>query len=345
VITQELSSLDWELWYSDRTKWPVDRNIFLADAVLRIARMMVFPWHDEFVVAASADPAPLLPGPIDAFHPDGTPVDEVHRAWGPTLLRYMSTDEFEAARAVRDEPASWARLYEPDPEGGPPRPRHADREDGPLRISMQHWDQAAWQAAEIESFREAGCRALPHIARELARMAIEESLSFVARPIGGGEPVDLEPDDWLVDDPAARVASCTMNIDQPRSTIAAATHLIFVRPEGFEAAAWVHARRVPLALLDEGITAQDAGVLGPKPSSVWKALEDRAVREMRRHLLLNPTQYTRPDLRRVVGDVSETVFEKARDRIGREFPFIKEGGAPRGKDRRPPAGRLRLVDD
>lgn len=339
MIIRDPSSLDWAQWYSDRTRWPIDRDIFLADAVLRIAPMIAFPWDDDIMVGLVAPAAPLLPGPDDAFAPNGTPIPEVHEAWGPALLAYMPLAEYEAMRAVSGNPASWAVRYEPDPAGGAPRPRAIASSGDAVTISYDHWNLAAWNAAETSTFREAANIAIPHLARQIALMALEGSISITARPIGGGEHVDVSPDDWMIDDPAARIASCTINLEAPRSTSAPATHLLFVRREGFEAAAWVHAQRAPLSLIEEGITPKDAGLTGPRPSAAWKALEDQTVREMRSHLLANPHAYTRPELRAVVGNVSDTVFEKARNRVREEFSFMKEGGAPQGRDRRPPAGK------
>ena len=339
MIIRDPSSLDWAQWYSDRTRWPVDRDIFLADAVLRIAPMMVFPWDDGLITSVSEVVAPLLPGPVDAFAPDGSPVAAVHEAWGSTLLAYMPISEYQAIRAVMDDPGSWATRYEPDPAGGAPRPSARVGTTGTDLISYDHWDMAAWNAAESSGRREAGRIAMPHLAREIATMVIEGSITIVARPIGDGDPVELDPRAWMIDDPTARIASCTINLDQPRSTSAAATHLLFVKKDGFDAAAWVHAQRAPLSLIEEGVTPKDAGVTGPRPSQAWKAQEDQAVRAMRAHLIANAHAYTRPELKAVVGDISDTVFEKARNRVREEFPFMRDGGAPRGRDRRPPAGK------
>lgn len=338
MIIRDPSSLDWAQWYSNRMRWPVDRDIFLADAVLRIAPMIAFPWDDDIMMGLTAPAAPLLPAPGDAFSPDGTPIVEVHEAWGPALLAYMPLAEYEAMRAVSGNPASWAVRYEPDPAGGAPRPRAIASSGDAVTISYDHWNLAAWNAAETSTFREAANIAIPHLARQIALMALEGSIGITARPIGGGEHVDVSPDDWMIDDPAARIASCTINFEAPRSTSAPATHLLFVRREGFEAAAWVHAQRAPLSLIEEGITPKDAGLTGPRPSAAWKALEDQAFRAMRSHLIANPKAYTRPDLKLIAGNISDTVFEKARNRLRLEFPYISEGGAPSGKDRRPPAG-------
>lgn len=58
---------DWSRWYADRSDWPLDDELFLAEAVLRFAPMAVFPWLDEFPVASAAAPAPLLPGTLDVL--------------------------------------------------------------------------------------------------------------------------------------------------------------------------------------------------------------------------------------------------------------------------------------
>ena len=337
MVIQDLSSLDWARWYSDRTMWPIDRDLFLADAVLRIAPMMVFPWDDDFFTSVLAPVTPLIPDATTAFTPDSEPLPEVHETWGPALLRYMPIAEYEATRAVTADPAFWASRYEPNPAGGPPRARVGMTDA--TTISYDHWEAAALTAADVADRRDSARVAIRHIAHQIAKMALDEAITVLARPIGGGEVVAVDSDAWRIDDPAARIASCMINMREPCATSAPPTHLLFVSRVGFEPAAWAKAQLAPLSLLKEGITPKDAGVLGPRPSTIWKAKEDQAVVAMRAHLNAHPHAYTRPELRRVVGDVSDTVFEKARNRIREEFEFIKLGGAPRGSDRRPPAGR------
>jgi hypothetical protein len=330
---------DWSRWYADRSDWPLDNELFLAEAVLRFAPMAVFPWLDEFPVASAAAPAPLLPGTLDAFEPDGTPRPGIYERWAPAVLAYMSAAEFTSMQLERSDRAAWLAAHVVDAETGHACFDEAKAYTRGADISMEHWDHAASKAAITNDLREAGLRAMRHVARSIAEMAMGEHITVVARPINGSdERVTLSPSDWMVDDPIHRISSCAISMDDRFSPSAPPTHLLFVEREGFDAAAWIQARRRPLALLDEGIMPIDAGVVGPKPTALWKALEDRAYGIMRKHLIENATQHQRPKLRAAVearmGAVGVTIFEHARERLLDEFPHLADGGAPRGTVRR-----------
>lgn len=324
-----MDALNWRRWYSDRNAWPIDTNLFLADAVTRMGPMAVHPWLDELPIASMAAPAPFIPSPLEAFDAKGHARQQLHDQWGATVLAFMPAADF-SSQLQKSDPAGWLAI----------QARTVDEVRG--TISQRHWAWACAGAAEINDLRRAGIAAMAHLARAIATLALQSDITVLARPIGGGQPVELGAEDWLIDDPLSRLASCAINIDDRMNVRAEPTHLIFVEPKGFEAAAWLYARRHPLSLHDEGLTPMDVGIKGPRPAKIWQSLENNVHRIMREHLLANPTDYRRPALKRVVenelGTIGSTIFERARDRLRDEFAFMREGGAPRGTERRPPAG-------
>lgn len=342
---RDLSELDWRRWYSDRAAWPVTKDIFLADAVCRLGTVMVFPFSDEMVAAAALDPAPFVPEAHEAFHDDGRPIAAVHAAWAPAILSDRPAAEFFADVLRTHDRSTWLAAHAFDPATGRARfdlARTPHRDDV---VTREHWEEVAFESGYVNEMRRAAGTALPHVARALARLALLGDIRTFARPIDGvGDDVEIDPRDWEINDPLARIASCGIDVAFPRAVDREATHLVFVREKGFDTAAWVTARARQLSLIDEGITPEDVGIVGPRPSAVNERIKGMAVEAMRRHLILNPDDHTRPILRRVVEDVvgpiGSKMFEEARNRIREEFEFIKEPGAPAGEERRAPVIRL-----
>lgn len=347
---RDVSTYDWRHWYSDRARWPVTTEIFLADAVCRLGTMMVFPFSDQMIADATLPPAPELPGAHEAFDDTGRPDEGIHEAFGAAVLAQTPAVGFFSGVLRAHDRQAWLRAHTPDPETGMPR---FDVEKAGLasdRITREHWDEAALDASYANDARAAAAKALPHVARALARLAADGDIQTFARPIDGrGEDVALDPSDWEIGDPLARIASCGIDIAARRATEPPATHLLFVREKGFDTAGWIISRMNPLSLIDEGIEPGDVGIIGPKPSAVNAKVKEMAYGVLKRHLVANPGDYTRPKLRAVLdaaghSRIGEKMFEEIRGRLRDEFPFMRDPGAPPGGDRRETAGRSRKTD-
>lgn len=347
---RDVSSYDWRRWYSDRARWPVTTEIFLADAVCRLGTMMVFPFSDQMIADAALPPAPELPGAHEAFDDKGRPDEGIHEAFGAAVLAQTPAADFFSGVLKMHDRQAWLRAHAPDPQTGIPSFDVAKAGIPTDEITREHWDEAALDASYANDIRAAATKALPHVARAIARLAIDGNIRTFARPIDGrGDDVALDPSDWEIGDPLARIASCGIDVAARRATGLPATHLLFVREEGFDTAAWIISRMNPLSLIEEGIVPSDVGIIGPKPSAVNAKVKEMAYGVLKRHLVANPGDYTRPRLRAVLdaaghSSIGEKMFEEIRGRLRDQFPFMRDPGAPPGGDRREAAGRSRRAD-
>jgi hypothetical protein len=349
----DVTKLDWRRWYRDTSSWPhrTAARLFLAEAVLRIAPQLIFPWDDVIVAGTMAEEQPLLPGSLDAFDWDENPKPEIHGAWAPAVLAYMSAAEFTSQQLEWKDPGAWLAAQAYDPVLGrmvfDPSKAYTSGTD----VSFAHWNTASLQAAEINELRQAGIVCMPLLARAIAQMAISGDIDTIARPIRGGEEVRLTTDHWLIDDALHRIASCALNLDSPYDVEAEATHWIFVDSEGFDTHAALYARRNMISLIEEGVTPADVGMKAPSKKALYPLLVSKALPLMKAHVKANPRQYQRSVLRQIVenklGPVSDGVFEAARDLLRKEYPHIADGGAPVGTERRRVtnvANGLKLID-
>ena len=87
--------VDWYEWYIDPETWPVSEHIFLADAVMQLGAAMCFPWYDDYPGWAMKGDMPNFPGPFDAFEADGSPVPQVHDAFGPLVRSVISPAQYQ----------------------------------------------------------------------------------------------------------------------------------------------------------------------------------------------------------------------------------------------------------
>lgn len=336
----DVTKLDWARWYRDRSGWPRRANdrLFLAEAVLRIAPLLIFPWDDIIVAATMADEQPLLPGALDAFDEEGNPRPKVHAAWAPALLAYLSAAEFTSQRMQWQDPDAWLAAHKHDPASGAVVFDAAQAYTSGTDVSFEHWETAAIEAAEINDARHAGMICMPLLARAVADMAIAGDIRTIARPINGGEEVELKPEQWLVDDASYRLASCGLDLEHPFDIEATPTHLIFIDLKGFDEHVALYARRHMISLIEEGITPDEFGIKSPSKKALYPTLVSKAYPLMKAHVQAHPQQYHRGVLRKIVedalGSVSDGVLEAARDLLKADYPHITDGGAPVGTTRR-----------
>lgn len=336
----DVTKLDWSRWYRDPSGWPrhASNRLFLAEAVLRIAPLLIFPWDDIIVAGTMADEQPLLPGALDAFDEEGNPDPKVHAAWAPALLDYMSAAEFTSQRMKWQDPCAWLIAHRRDPVSGAVVFDEAQAYTSGTDVSFEHWETAAIEAAEINDARHTGMICMPLLARAVADMAIAGDIRTIARPINGGEEVELKPEQWLVDDASYRLASCGLDLEHPFDVDATPTHLIFIDLKGFDEHVALYARRHMISLIEEGITPDEFGIKSPSKKALYPTLVSKAYPLMKAHVQAHPQQYHRSVLREIVegelGSVSDGVLEAARDLLKVDYPHITDGGAPVGTARR-----------
>ncbi|KQM26488.1 MULTISPECIES: hypothetical protein [unclassified Sphingomonas] len=336
----DVTKLDWARWYRKQSGWPLRANdrLFLAEAVLRIAPLLIFPWDDIIPLGTMANEQPLLPGTLDAFDWDGNPRPEVHGAWAPALLNYMSAAEFTSQRMERQDPDAWLAAHKYDPVSGGMVFDPAKAYTSGTGVSFEHWDTASFQAAEINELRRVGMICMPLLARAIADMAVAGDIRTIARPINGGAEVALTAEQWFVDDASYRLASCGLDLENPFDVDATPTHLIFIDLKGFDEHVALYARRHMISLIEEGITPDEFGIKSLSKKALYPTLVAKAYPLMKAHVQAHPQQYHRSVLRKIVeselGSVSDGVFEAARGLLKVDYPHITDGGAPVGTARR-----------
>lgn len=336
----DVTKLDWIRWYRDRSVWPrrSSDRLFLAEAVLRIAPLLIFPWDDIIVAGTMADEQPFLPSALYAFDEEGNPRPEYHAAWAPALLAYLSAAEFTSQRMQWQDPDAWLAAHKYDPASGSVVFDEAQAYTSGTDVSFEHWEAAANEAAAIDDARQTGMTCMPLLARAVADMAIAGDIRTIARPINGGAEVELKPELWLVDDASYRLASCGLDLENPFDVEATPTHLIFIDLKGFDEHVALYAGRHMISLIEEGITPDEFGIKSPSKKALYPTLVSKAYPLMKAHVQAHPQEYHRSVLRKLVesklGSVSDGVFEAARDLLKVDYPHITDGGAPVGTARR-----------
>lgn len=98
-------------------------------------------------------------------------------------------------------------------------------------------------------------------ARTFQEAVLEGKLQTSARPLAGGEPVELKPLHWEIDNPVPRMASGCLNLDDWSNVLAPPTHRIFVNRKDFDAFL------ATLMTQDEIYEAVGAGARSKRPAS------------------------------------------------------------------------------
>jgi hypothetical protein len=198
-----LEDTDWTEWYSDHRAWPVSRHVFLADAALRLGRVMFKPWEDRLLSLAGRSLVPLPRG-LRWVGPERTPFQGGFQ---------LDVDDIDIEAGL-SRPSNWT-----------------DEEEEQL-----------FEADGENNLREAARESARAIAVGLAKLAARGSIKTYARTISGGRLEEVQPADWEIDDPVSRLASCRLTPGDPGSPAWAGTHLIFVESEADEEAGRLRTR-------------------------------------------------------------------------------------------------------
>jgi hypothetical protein len=205
--------LDWSV-HVHPLDWPISTKTFLTEAVLRIGKALCDPWYNEEPAALAAPISPDIPGLDDAF--DGyNPIPAVHAEHRAAVLSQITFPEYwEMIERVHD---GTERL-----------------DDEP--ITRDHWEEVLIDISFRENTRLHAKRAIHHVARFIAEHAVTGTLRTYARPMPGGRSEELASDIWEIDDPRPRIASCSLNLEDPPNPSATPTHFIFVDAEDLQKA-------------------------------------------------------------------------------------------------------------
>ncbi|PZT94007.1 hypothetical protein [Sphingomonas sp.] len=241
-----IAAADWNEWYGDPARWPVSGYVFLADAAMRLGRILCYPWYDELFMAAGR-PRMALPRP-DLFleHPE----------WSPYR---------DGSGVVTVEQNVEAGMWRPDD--------WTDDEEERLE-----------EADANNNLRFAGQLAVRAIARGIATLAAEDKIKTIARPFDGSPPIPIDADDWDLLDPIDRIATCRITPHDRMARGASGTHLVFVDANQLEKRLRAYARDNQVALNSDGITVIDGGLLGAPKQAPTEHLERICEEAMREHL-------------------------------------------------------------
>jgi hypothetical protein len=286
-----LEDTDWTEWYSDHRAWPVSRHVFLADAALRLGRVMFKPWEDRLLSLAGRSLVPLPRG-LRWVGPERTPFQGGFQ---------LDVDDIDIEAGL-SRPSNWT-----------------DEEEEQL-----------FEADGENNLREAARESARAIAVGLAKLAARGSIKTYARTISGGRLEEVQPADWEIDDPVSRLASCRLTPGDPGSPASAGTHLIFVESEALTKKLGAYARENPIALNSGGALPGDKAVGGENKRDVLVTQCETAMRSYLAKKPAKWTKEILKDqAEKSTGRrFSDGVLEEARRRLT-DFPHIFEGGRPK----------------
>lgn len=105
--------------------------------------------------------------------------------------------------------------------------------------------------------------------RLLGMLLLQGRLCAWARPIGGGEPVELEPHHWELDDFLPRFATCALDMRRPFDASSPPTHRIFIGEDDHRAIFEACCDDVPRPIVKRHASsaqpAPQADLLPPQP--------------------------------------------------------------------------------
>lgn len=168
------------------------------------------------------------------------------------------------------------------------------------------------------SFREGGdARVRAHVLgaiRLLGKLLVEDRLTAWARPIGGGDPVELRPYHWELDDFTHRFATCAVDMRRPFDASSAPTHRIFIGDEDHRAIFEACCDDVPRPIVKRRASpAQPAPMAEPIP------LPPAAAPLIDRHIRM-------PELIELTGMAKQTIYKRIAE--GRFPKQIDPGSKP-----------------
>jgi prophage regulatory protein len=142
-------------------------------------------------------------------------------------------------------------------------------------------------------------------ARLIGMLLLEGRLTAWARPIGGGEAVELEPQVWELDDFTHRFATCALDLRRPFDASSPPTHRIFIGDEDHRAIFEACCDDVPRPIVKRRAKPQsvpEQDLVPAQPAATARAVD--------RHIRM-------PELEELTGMKRATIYKRIR--LGR-FP-------------------------
>ena len=134
--------------------------------------------------------------------------------------------------------------------------------------------------------------------RLIGTLLVEGRLTAWARPFGGGQAVELEPDMWELDDFTHRFATCALDLRRPFDAAATPTHRIFIGDEDHRAIFEACCDDVPRPIVKRrASTAQRVPQADPFP------LQPNTAPVIDRHIRM-------PELEQLVGMKRSTIYKR-----------------------------------
>lgn len=134
--------------------------------------------------------------------------------------------------------------------------------------------------------------------RLIGMLLMQGRLSAWARPIGGGEAVELEPHHWELDDFLPRFATCALDMRRPFDAAAAPTHRIFIPDEDHRAIFEACCDDIP-----KPIVKRRASPAQPAPMADLVPVQPLAAPVIDRHIRM-------PELEQLVGMKRSTIYKR-----------------------------------
>ena len=153
---------------------------------------------------------------------------------------------------------------------------------------------AAFDGAEDDGTRDRVISAT----RLIGTLLVEGRLTAWARPIGGGEAVELEPHVWELDDFTLRFATCALDLRRPFDTSSRPTHRIFIPDEDHRAIFEACCDDVP-----RPIVKRRASTAQPAPMTDTIPLPQVAAHSVDRHIRM-------PELEQLTGMKRSTIYKR-----------------------------------
>lgn len=134
--------------------------------------------------------------------------------------------------------------------------------------------------------------------RLIGMLLVEGRLTAWARPIGGGDPVELEPYHWELDDFTHRFATCALDMRRPFDASSPPTHRIFLGDDDHRAIFEACCDDVP-----RPIVKRRASSAQPAPMADLVPLPQVAAHAVDRHIRL-------PEVETLTGMKRSTIYKR-----------------------------------
>jgi len=151
--------------------------------------------------------------------------------------------------------------------------------------------------------------------RLLGKLLVEDRLKAWARPIGGGQAVEMPADLWELDDFTHRFATCALDMRRPFDASSPPTHRIFIGDEDHKAIFDGCCEGVPRPIMKKERATSTEMEPGPDlavPPPVPVGIIDRHIRM--------------PEIERLTGMAKQTIYKRIAE--GRFPQQINPGSRP-----------------